>query len=548
MSANPLLRWLAGKLLRLPPRRTGNIQLEAGIRVVMRDGVELLTDHYWSGDQPRGPLVLIRSSYGRGGMFGLMAALMAERGLQVIAQSVRGTAGSGGQLDPMRQERDDGADTLDWIRCQPWYSGQIYTFGPSYLGNTQWAMAAGSGEKLQGMLLMMTLSNFGDELRAGGGYTLEGTLGWTQLMQQLVGSQALNSMQRPQPERLKPFHNQLPLAQLDQQAFGKTVPWWQQWLRHEPDDAWWQAMNYSAAATSLEAPVNMIAGWQDAFLPYQLQDFSNRQQAGKPVWITIGPWYHSSPAGMVRGLQEAIGFFGDLGNGRAPCADRQPVRLYLQQAKRWLEFPCWPPPQAQPLQLYLRQGQALSHSAAALDEGSVSYTYDPADPTPSMHGPTPMGHSRVRDMSALEARDDSVSFTGSILGHDLDIIGPVSVELTVHSDREHTDFFVCLCDVDRRGRPIQVSDGYLRLRPGSPVADADGKRHIRIDCWPTAWRFKAGHRLRLIVTSGAHPRYARNPGSGEPLGSATRLLPAHQQLLLSATQPCRLLLSEVTLR
>ena len=113
----------------------------------------------------------------------------------------------------------------------------------------------------------------------------------------------------------------------------------------------------------------------------------------------------------------------------------------------------------------------------------------------------------------------------------MDIIGELPFELAVSSDCEHTDFFVCLCDVDRKGTSLQISDGYLRLRPGEPAPDAQGVRRITIKCWPTAYRLKAGHRLRAIVASGAHPRYARNLGFGEPLATATAMRTASQRVL-----------------
>jgi hypothetical protein len=45
-----------------------------------------------------------------------------------------------------------------------------------------------------------------------------------------------------------------------------------------------------------------------------------------------------------------------------------------------------------------------------------------------------------------------------------------------------------------------------------------------------AYEFGAGHRLRLQVSGGAHPRFARNTGTGEPLATATRLVPVTTEL------------------
>ncbi len=528
-------RWLAGKALRLPARKTGRVSVEKNVPVRMRDGVELLADRYYAEGLPPGPVVLMRSPYGRGALFGVMAAFMAERGLQVLAQSVRGTAGSGGKFDPMRQERADGADTLDWVRAQSWYTGKIFTFGPSYLGNTQWAMASVSADSMDGLVLPMTLSNFRDEFLGFGAFTQGGMLEWTQLIQSMMDMGPGQRMQRPKAGALDPVHTHLPVGALDEVAFGKTVSWWQDWVHHDdPQDPWWQALDYSDAVTAVAAPAVMIAGWQDVFLPFQLKDYAARQAAGREVWLTIGPWSHSAPGGMLEGLRQAMGVFARLAAGQPAFADRGRVRLFLQGAAEWRDYPSWPPPGVQPLQFHLRSGGHMDLSGATGDEGGVSYVYDPAEPTPAVHGPRVMGMAKVRNMAGLEKRADTVTFTSAALDHDIDVIGAVSVELSVRSDREHTDFYACLCDVDKKGRPMQVVDGIIRLKPGQPDADSSGVRRISIACWPTAYRFRRGHRLRLIIASGAHPRYARNPGTGDPLATATELLSAHQEILLGS--------------
>ncbi len=535
MDDGGVVRWVAGKVLKFPPRQAGRVRVEKDLPVTMRDGVVLRADRHHASDQGPGPVVLMRSPYGRGTLFGMMAAMFAERGLQVVVQSVRGTAGSGGDFDPMRQERADGADTLDWVRAQPWFSGQLFTYGVSYLGNAQWAMASAAPGKIDGLGMGMTLSNFRDELLGFGGFTQAGMLAWTQTTQMLTGAEAGGRLRRPKMNALDHVHGQLPVGGLDQAAFGKTVPWWQDWVTHDdPEDSWWRPIDHSAAVTALTAPVTMVAGWQDIFLPFQLRDFQARQAAGLATWLTIGPWTHAAPGGMIETLKQAVALFSALRDGRQPYPDRDRVRLYLQGARTWQEYPSWPPPGVQPLSFHLRSGGRLDLAPPQEDEGATRYVYDPADPTPAFHGPLVMGGSKVRDMTALELRSDAIRFTSAPLDADLDAIGPVRVDLSFRSDREHTDVYACLCDVDRNGRPHQVVDGYLRLRPGRPDADASGVRRITIDCWPTAYRFRRGHSIRLIIASGAHPRYARNLGTGEPLVAATRMVSAHQEILHGA--------------
>ena len=109
-------------------------------------------------------------------------------------------------------------------------------------------------------------------------------------------------------------------------------------------------------------------------------------------------------------------------------------------------------------------------------------------------------------------------------------------------DREHTDFFARLCDVSPTGMSLNICDALLRLAPGRPERQPDGTIHTQIPLWPAAHRFRRGHRLRLQVSSGAHPRYARNPGTGEPLGAAVRLAPARQQVFHDPGHPSALIL------
>ncbi len=497
----------------------------------MRDGVLLVADRLYCPDKPRAPVVFMRSPYGRSALFGIIAGLLVERGFQVLLQSVRGTMDSGGEFDPMRQERADGADTIRWLREQPWCGAQVFGFGFSYLGNAQWALAAEEPEGVDAFGLAMTLSNFRDETLSFGGFTQAGALGWTQLMQGLVDWQPGQKMQRPDPRQLEGVHDHLPVGTLDEAALGRVVTWWRDWTGHDdPADPWWDAIDHSAVPASLKQPIVMVGGWQDIFLPFQMEDFRARQAAGQPTWLTIGPWAHASPAGMIAGLRESLALFRALRDHARPFAQRNRVRVQLQGTRRWLEFPAWPPPAARDTALYLQAGGRLSPARPDADGGHTAYTYDPADPTPAVHGPAINAGAKKRPLRQLVERDDTLLFTAEPFLRDTDVVGDVAVELAVSSDTPDTDVFVALCDVDGRGRAAHVCDGYLRLRPGVAEPDAQGIRRVTVNCWPTAYRFRRGHSVGLVVASGAHPRYARNLGTGEPLATAVAMQPARQQV------------------
>ena len=148
----------------------------------------------------------------------------------------------------------------------------------------------------------------------------------------------------------------------------------------------------------------------------------------------------------------------------------------------------------------------------------------------------------AKDNRALEARSDVLVFTSEPMSEDLEVIGPVRAELYIRSSLKQTDFFVRLCDLYPSGKSINICDGIRRLRPGRPEPDPDDCLRVIIEMWPTAYCFRQGHCIRLQVSSGAHPRYARNTGSGEPIGKATKLYKAEQVVFHDPSHPSAVIL------
>jgi putative CocE/NonD family hydrolase len=203
-------------------------------------------------------------------------------------------------------------------------------------------------------------------------------------------------------------------------------------------------------------------------------------------------------------------------------------------SRAWREFSLWPPA-GQTERWYLGRGGTLTTNPPDDDNGSDPdrYHYNPHDPTPAVGGPSlNMSTAGRKDQRRRESRRDVLTYTSPVLTEDLTVIGPLTASLYVRSSLEHTDFFVRLCDVDEKQKSVNVTDGILRLTDAT-----EDPRRIIIDLWPTAHRFAAGHRIRLQVSSGAHPRYARNPGSGEPLATATTLHQARQSVHHDPARP-----------
>jgi uncharacterized protein len=523
-----LSRFLAN-MMKLPPAESRAIKVERDLKVPMPDGVVLLADRYIPA-AGRGPLVLVRCPYGRKNMFGtLFGTLFAERGLQVLMQSCRGTFGSGGQLDPF-DERDDGLATVAWLREQEWYPGSFAMAGPSYLGIVQWAIAAQAGDELKALALLVTSADPYEVIFPGGSFSLETTLTWVNLVDHQERRFAA-LRQGVASRKLKPLFDQLPVGELDSRAVGHSLSDWQTWMSHtEADDPYWTPRRFTGGRAEVGASTSFVAGWQDIFLPAQLRDYTALRAAGHEPYLTIGPWQHTDQEGMGTSVRESIAWLrAELLDDKSQLRSAQ-VRIYVGGIEEWRDLPSWPPETTEQ-RWHLQADGRLDAAAPAVAEPDA-YTYDPARPTPSVGGPVLSGTSGRRkapaDNRELEARSDVLTYTSAPLEADLEVMGEVTVDLFVKSSLEHTDFFARLCDVDPTGRSIAVCDALLRLSPGRPAAEPDETIRVGIELWPTAYRFKAGHRIRLQVSSGAHPRYARNPGSGEPLATATKLVPADQ--------------------
>jgi hypothetical protein len=515
-----LVSRIAERGQKLGPPLTRDIVAERDLRVPMPDGVVLLADRY----APRGgggdglPVALLRSPYGRRGFVAGMATPLAERGYQVIMQSCRGTFGAGGTFEAMRNERADGLATLDWITRQPWFGGSIVLYGPSYLGYVQWAVADELPHEVKAIIPVVTESALTLEFLRADGMSLETPFGWGVMTdsQEKPGAMLRQLTQGRKNQRAM---RALPLRDADVMASGHRVGYVQDILAHDGDDPYWAPLDHRDKVAGVTVPVSSVGGWYDIFLPGQLRDFRVLQDLGRPARLTVGPWHHLNGSGG--GQEEVLTFGLAHARGERP-ADRAPVRLFVMGEEAWRDFESWPPEGYEPQRFYLQPGGVLGTTAGEGGDRDC-YRYDPKDPTPAVGGVRmiPWGAGRAEN-SALEARPDVLTYTTAELDADTEVIGDAHAEIWFSSSLRHADVFVRLCDVDASGKSWNVCDGL------TSVTAADIASAVTVRLWSTAYRFRRGHRIRVQVSSGAFPRYARNGGTGEPRATATRLLAADQ--------------------
>jgi predicted acyl esterase len=295
------------------------------------------------------------------------------------------------------------------------------------------------------------------------------------------------------------------------------------------------------------APVLFIAGWYDWNLGDALPSWTIFCREARPEVVArsrliITPAAHRTPGYHEADAQHPelkhdhrsnvallLRWFETIRDGTEHAWPR--VIYYLMGANEWRVATAWPVPGARPAMLYLRSGGVLSPEPPDASSSPDQYVYDPCDPTPTVGGSIVSFHYPCGsvDVSEVQRRADVLTYTSEPLLHDLDVVGPLRLILYVSSSAADTDFAGRLCDVFPDGRAIQLQNGILRARfrdlTGDPELMVPGRIYrLEIDLWATANRFKAGHRVRVDISSADFPRFDRNTNRGGEPGPLTRAI------------------------
>ncbi len=536
-----------------------DVAIERGVAVVTSDGVRLRSDVFLPKGAARIPTILVRVPLDKTTTNTAFATtvgrLWAERGYAVVIQGTRGHYGSGGRAVPFLDERADGIETLRWIERQPWYDGRIGMWGGSYFGYTQWVVADQVEPRPAALFIQLCSTDLHRMFYPGGAFSLETALYW-----------ALRSRgdrdDPPSVAMLERAAAGFPLRAAADRAV-EDVPVFNVWVDHPERDAYWAAVDGESRPERLRAPVLLMAGWYDPFLPTQLEDFV-RIRAGAPRHVAeasrliVGPWAHAETVTLpahgtprnyrLESLAPSLPWFDRHLRPSAPRAGNdQAVTLYVMGDNVWRDEAEWPLARARATPYYLRSGGrangaggdgVLAPAPATSAEPPDRYLYDPRDPVPSAGGAMLGPRAGIASQRAVERRDDVLVYTSATLAADVEVTGPVTLVLYVSTAAAHTDFTGKLVDVHPDGSPYNVSDGIVRRA----YAPRSGPTEIRLELWPTSMVFKRGHRIRLEVSSSNYPRFDRNPNTGRPIATETEPVAAHQAIHHGGDTPSRLIL------
>jgi putative CocE/NonD family hydrolase len=555
-------------------RLASSITVDYDIPMRLEDGTLLASDIYRPAPRGRYPTILIRTPYDK-----LAAPLMVlldgfdtlgavRAGYVVAIQDVRGTFASGGDMRHFQHEADDGAAAIAWAAAQDWSNGVVGMTGSSYEAATQLLSATRTPPALKAIVPAVTGSEYYDGWTyQGGAFQLGFALRWAADMAyaDMRGREARGEDVSAGRDALEAVvHDlwgafwRLPLVELP-----NSSPWlrnYGEWLAHPDRDAFWRSTAIKDQYDRIDVPALHIAGWNDIFLKGSLENFvglrdgAASEQARQGQRLIVTPWGHDTPQEFVGDVLlgpaghplnvnlplTQLEFF-DHHLKREPADEVAPVRIFVMGANEWRDETEWPPARAIPTRLYLRANGALSREAPG-DEQADEFSYDPRDPVPTVGGSTYLPGSGFfsgpRDRRAVEQRPDVLVYTSRPLQDDLQVIGPVKATLSVATSVPDTDFTVALVDVHPDGRAIGVVDGILRLRYRQgldrQVLAQPGRIYaIEVDLVAMANVFKAGHQIRVEVSSSNFPRFDRNPNNGGVIAEATvsDLATARQRIL-----------------
>jgi uncharacterized protein len=551
------------------------VTVDLDVPAAMRDGTVLRANVYRPVVDGLSPVLLTRLPYGKDLPLGtsmLDPVQAARRGYMVVVQDTRGRFTSDGDWEPFRCEAEDGYDTVAWAAGLSGADGQVGMYGGSYFGNTQWMAAIEQAPALKAMIPFITWSEPLDGAIARGGALELGTAAnWTL-------QQGLDQLTRRHKHDRQALGRAITALVADYDRLAEENYWKLPLRGFEPvarhgiaglggldaldDPAAADHFRVAGKHHRVGVPTFNIGGWYDIFLGGTIDNYLAMRELGKPAKLLLGPWAHgavTNPIGernfgygaqltfmdlRVDFLSLQLRWFDHWLRGiDTGLMEEPPVRIFVMGPDRWRDEPAWPLRRAVETVWYLRVGGGLSQDPPAADEGSDGYAYDPGDPVPTRGGAllmTPEFRPGPLDQRPVEAREDVLVYTSRPLEQDIEVTGPLKVQLWTATSAISTDWVARLCDVFPDGRSINIADGIRRVG-GEPGVAAEHE----LDLWATSNVFRAGHRIRLQVTSSCFPRWDRNLNTGERVGEGTRMEVARQMVFHDASRPSRVLLPVV---
>lgn len=533
------------------------VRIQLDLSIPMRDGVTLYGAAYRPAHGECFPVLLIRSPYStEHPRYVDWAVRFARSGYAVIMVDSRGRYESEGEWRAYADEARDGYDTQQWIGAQAWCDGNIGMFGISYPGFTQILPAPFRSPFVKGLMPIANQEDNYGHLRYNGLLQLQNAMNWIWL-----GGRTNQNAPRELLDWER-IYRRLPLiSAMDGIA---ERPFFREVVRHGEFDEFWSSTSMKGRYREVNAPAYFVTGWYDNLVHEGFKCFRGWRtepadaRTRTLTRLLVGPWTHSQigsaePYGDIDfGSNAAVDIPGEhlrwydrrLRGIDTGIDEEPPVRIFVMGRNSWRWENEWPLARTKYTAYYLHSGGRANTSfgdgtlsrEAPGDEPADRFDYDPEDPVTTVGGQSMFSaNTGPRDRRGLETREDVLVYTTEALTSDVEVTGPVELTLFAASDARDTDFTATLVDVYPDGAAIHITEGIVRaryresfrrpspIRPGAVV-------EYRIVLWETSNLFKAGHRIRLEVSSSNFPRFDRNLNTGNTPGLDDEMRVARQTI------------------
>jgi len=562
------------------------IVVERGVAMKTRDGVTLRADIYRAAGEGKFPVLLQRTPYSKSNA-GEFARQAIARGYMVVVQDVRGRYASEGEWYPFKYETQDGFDAVEWAAALPNSNGKVGMFGGSYVGATQLLTAIGHPPHLAGICPVVTASNYHENWTYQGGafeqwFNESWTAGLAQDTMDREVAQGTNARigSTVLPLKQFPVFN-LQVGPGSVSFTRKLAPYFLDWLDHPTYDSYWKQWSIEEQYASIQVPALTITAWYDIFQGGSLRNYTGMKahagteeaRAGQRLLVAIGG--HAGGGRTIGAVDFGLAaekldenattleWYDYVLQGKQnQLATGKPVRIFVMGRNEWRDEDAWPLARAVQTRFYLHSdGRANSASgdgglsaAAARAEAPDAFLYDPANPVPTVGGPLCCDSEHLapgpRDQREVEGRPDVLVYSTPPLEQDLEVTGPVELDLYAKSSAVDTDFTAKLVDVAPNGFAQDLTEGILRARyresrsTAKPIVPGTIYQY-KIDLWSTSNVFLKGHRIRVEVSSSNFPRFDRNLNTGKDSATDATILKATNTVYHDAAHPSALLLPVV---
>ncbi len=556
------------------------ILIERNVLAEMRDGIRLAADIYRPNDEGRYPVLLTRLPYSKKyGLHFLRPDILAEHGYVVIVQDVRGRFESEGEFVPYIAEVEDGYDTIKWAAELPYTDGQVGMFGLSYYGYTQMLAAVSGSKQLKVIAPVMAQNSMTDvfndhdgalELGMWATWNLESILpdmlvrkyGNTDQLETRMADllQDLDGIEESYSR--KPYGEYQPIIRTG------AMDYYERLLELQVGDEHWQKIDVKSVYQKVNVPGLHIAGWYDCFLDKTIANFQNGHERGLGDRLIIGPWTHANFVSYIgdRNFGVAASQFGEASMHSlhldwfdhwlkgAPEKITSPIQYFTMGINQWKTAKNWPLENTYFTPLYFHSnGQANTKNGDGVasfqqpnEKSPVDqFIYDPEDPVPSHGGGTlhkGLHADGPQDQQQLEEREDILCYTTEPLKKELEVTGPIQVELYAQTDAANTDFTAKLVDIAPDGTAYNLADGIIRAAKQQQTPLKNKVYKYTIDLWATSNMFLKGHRIRVEISSSNYPRFDPNPNTGGSFINTTVSQKAHQQIYHDMAHPSHIIL------